>query len=201
MSKYRIFTESKEFVFTNNVILVIVLGVTVLLYLLQKYIFNWIFISERYFQFVFLIPVCLSIYFKVFLSWNQYEPLEGTLETYIELYEDYIGIENDKYFLDNVKSIEILNFDFKGDYNYVGKGNYNGTLSNGIGNLFKINLINGRSLEINFQQDNQNEIASAKKELVNYYTNGKISKENFVKIFGYEESDNNIIDKIVKYHS
>jgi hypothetical protein len=201
MSKYRIFTESKEFVFTNNVILFIVFGVIVFLYFLQKYIFNWILISDRYFQFVFLIPLFLAIYFKLFLSWNQYEPLEGTLDTYIELGEDCIVVGNDNFFLNEIKSIEILNFDFKGDHNYAGKGNYNGTLSNGIGNLFKINLITGKSIEVNFQQDNENEITSAKKELVSYYNNGKISRENFIKILGYKESDKDIIEAIVKYHS
>ena len=201
MSKYRIFTESKEFVFTNNVVLCGVFGVIVFLYLLQEYIFSWFLISERNYQFLMLLPVCLALYYKLFLSWQKYEPLEGTLNTYLELNENVIIIENAKYSLTEIKSIEILNFDFKGDRNYSGGGNYNGILSNGIGNLFKINLVEGKSIEVNFQQDNQNEIASAKKELVSYYTNGKISRENFLKIFGYNESDKDIVEAIVKYHS
>ncbi|MBP4138529.1 hypothetical protein [Flavobacterium geliluteum] len=201
MIKYRIFTESKKFIFTNNVILCMVFVVTFLAYLVHKYIFGWIIISERNFQFVFLLPICLALYFKFILSWSQYEPLKGTLNTYMELHEDCIIVEKDKYSVDEIKSINILNFDFKDDHNYAGKGNYNGILSNGIGNLLKINLINGKSIELNFQQDKENVLASAKKELVSYYKKGKISRQNFAEICGYEDSDIDVISSIVRYYS
>lgn len=201
MHKYRIFTEKKGFVFTNNLIFCIVLGIVSFLYFLQKYFFNWFLIPERNFQFVFLVPLFLGLFFLIFCQRVSYEPLKGTLETYLELHKDYIVIEEKQYFLDEIVTLEILNYDYKGDLNYAGKGNLNGVLSNGIGNLFIINFINGKSTEVNFQQDKENEIIAAKRELVNYYKEGKISFKSFVKVLGYDDSDLSIIEAIIKYNS
>ncbi|KQB39324.1 hypothetical protein RC62_1005 [Flavobacterium aquidurense] len=44
-------------------------------------------------------------------------------------------------------------------------------------------------------------MASAKKELVNYYQKGKISLKNFAEVLGYKESDLDIIESTIKYYS
>lgn len=201
MSKYRIFTESKKFVITNNVVFYGVFGFILLLYLIHKYIFNWFFISEINFGYLFILPLLISLYFLLFRVWTTHEPLKGTLDTYLELYNDHVMINDQKYFLNDISSIEILNYDFVGEFNYAGRGNFNGQLSNGIGNLFRLNLNSGENIEVNFQQDKEHKIANDKNELVCYYKDEKISLKNFAKILGYKENDKNILEAIIQYNS
>ncbi|MEN9323540.1 MAG: hypothetical protein RL699_1320, partial [Bacteroidota bacterium] len=120
--------------------------------------------------------------------WNTNEPLKGIIDGYLELYETKIVINNKEYLLDEIKNIEIWNFDFEGEiYDPVARGNFNGRKSNGIENSFKITLFDGKILEIYFQQDYGNQMIHAKKELFSYYANGKIDFSTLARVFGCKD--------------
>jgi reverse gyrase len=125
--------------------------------------------------------------------------LKGKIEDYIELGENEIIVAGEKYLLEDIKEMEIWNFDFKDDidykYSYDRRYNFNGLKSNGIENQFKIILKNKELVEINFQQDIINQITNSSNELKNYYFKGKLSFENLARIFRYTDNDSKDIFK------
>ncbi|KQB39323.1 hypothetical protein RC62_1004 [Flavobacterium aquidurense] len=98
MVRYRVFTESKKFVVTNNVILYSSLIVGFLLFILQKYVFSYFLIPEKILGFILLSIWLIGIFFVIFFSWHTYEPLKGKLDSFLELHENYIVVKKDIFF-------------------------------------------------------------------------------------------------------
>ena len=146
--------------------------------LVNSIVTNWLFVS------IMIIVFIAPIFLKLYLNFNTYQPLKGSIEGYLELEMEKITIDKKEYSLDQINKIDIWNFDFIGDSNnYASRFNFNGLMSNGIENLFEMSLRDSTVLKIHFQQDYGNQIIHAKQELFNYYKQGKIDFSILARIF------------------
>lgn len=200
MKKYLIYRETNKIHITNNFIAYSLILLIFILAFIKGYI-----IKENYkILGNIIVGICFTIcigivFFKIFFLHIFYKPLKGKIEDYIELGENEIIVAGEKYLLEDIKEMEIWNFDFKDDidykYSYDRRYNFNGLKSNGIENQFKIILKNKELVEINFQQDIINQITNSSNELKNYYFKGKLSFENLARIFRYTDNDSKDIFK------
>jgi len=187
MNKFKIFTEVDKFYFTNNVIHYSITLFGILLCSLFKE-FNFP-IGVKIFSTIVILNLIYSLYL-VLSATSRYEPLKGKIENTIDFEEDRIVIANKPFLLNNIKKIEILCYDVKDQWNIiVSRGNFNGQISNGVGNSLKLLLIDGTSQEIYFQQDNSTQIINIENLLISYYKKDKLEFRNLTKILGYEDSD------------
>lgn len=189
MNKYRLFTPVKKFYLTYNWIFLFSYSFIIISAMTLKRIFP----NERFPILEIIFSIFLVLIFGLFpFAWfsireDIYKPLKGTLHTNFELTKENIIIETTSCPLSTIKNIDIYNFDIKGDLEQARRGDYNGLLSNGIGNLFKIYLTDGKIIDLNFQQDYEHQIIFAKELLFHYYKLKKISYRTLARVFDCTE--------------
>ena len=128
------------------------------------------------------IIICLTFFLGVIYSFfkiNGYRTLKGELKGNLEFISNAIIINEQTYFIDKIKNIEISSFDFKGRFAWL-KGNLDGNKSNGTENVLKITLIDNKVIKINFEQIHENQIFSEKEALINYCNSGKMNYLNLI---------------------
>lgn len=132
----------------------------------------------------------LAIPLISFLKFNEYKTLKGELSSILIFHPDGIQIDSKFHELDTIKKINLENTsDYKGRF-APEKGNFDGNLSNGVANLLVLNLVNGTSISLHFQQSKQDEIVQEKENLIRYCNAGKLgllSLLDILKITDYNE--------------
>ena len=121
------------------------------------------------------------------------DSLKGSLEGFIVFKIDGIDIGNETYTMNSIKNILISNEDYYGKMIYRSRGDFNSTFSNGVDNYLTLTLLSGEKRTYNFQLLNSNDFQNNRKELIEFYKQGKITFENICKVLG-EESKKEIDD-------
>jgi len=129
-----------------------------------------------------------AFFFGLYKS-NKHRTLKGELISELVFQKDKILIDDTGYHLDNIKKISIENtFDYKGRYTYS-KGNFDGSLSNGVENELLIYLNNDEKIQVNFQQVNEDDILNEREILIHYSNRGKLHYLNLLKILQIQNYD------------
>jgi hypothetical protein len=98
----------------------------------------------------------------------------------IHFYDDRIVINKKIFYLDQINTIDIFQFD-----DYVGKM-LKEVVSQGVGNVVRIHLSDGQILSSNFQQLHRYQIRDIRDQLIAYYKAGKFDFDNLTMILGLE---------------
>ena len=189
MNKFDIFKKHKGIYWTNTLIIYCTLGISgSLLYLKSIFGFEKNLIDELLLYFIILVLV-YGVIMK-FYGLVSHEPLKGKLEGQLILEMNQISIEEDIYKLGNIQKIEIFNSDYDGHFKYTSRGSFEANLSQGVGNIIIIKLLNNEIKACHFRQTYNDDINVAKKELINYHLKGKIHFLHLIdilKITDYDE--------------
>ena len=189
MHKFDIFKKHKGIYWTNTLIIYCTLCIAgCLLYL--KNIFGF---EKNLIDGFLLCSIFLVLFYGVIMKFYglvSHEPLKGKLEGQLILEMDRISIENEIYNLNNIQKIEIFNSDYDGHFKYTSRGSFEANLSQGVGNIIIIKLINNEIKDCHFRQTYEDDINVAQKELINYHLKGKIHFLHLIdilKITDYDE--------------
>ena len=193
MQKFEIFKKTDKFYWTKNRTIYSVFISSILIISVNQ---NFLHIQSELVTGIF--GVCLAIFGFVALFWSIFgieipDSLKGNLEGFIVFKSDGIDIGNENYSINCLKNIHISNEDYYGKMIHRNKWDFNSTFSNGVDNYIKITLLSGENKIYNFQLLNSNDFQNNRKELIEYYKQGKITFENICKVLG-EESKKEIED-------
>lgn len=108
------------------------------------------------------------------------KPTNEELSGFLEFYKDYIVIDQEKFKMNEIKSIEISNNDYYGKPN--GTSDFESSLSNGINNQILLRFNSGISKSYNFELYNECNMEKVEEELFSYYSQGKIDFFELTKI-------------------
>lgn len=186
MRKYIIYNENDKFILTSNVIVGFSCAIVFALAFLQSKVSNYDSPIIKNILFGILIVLVIGILCLKLSVYFRKQPLRGELRGYLEIGNEYIIVADRRYDLDEIENIEIWNYDFEGDLDYKKNDrlNFNGLLSNGIENQFKIKLLNQKVLDVRYKQDYANQMRDSENELKNFYLLNKISLENISRVLG-----------------
>ncbi|HRB70551.1 MAG TPA: hypothetical protein PK776_01745 [Flavobacterium sp.] len=187
--KYKVLRKTKKWYITPNTIFyggsLICLTPTLICLALGFNESLWAFIP----MYVALILLFVSMIIGLF-KFNKYKTLKGELTSLLEFHHDGIQIDATFYTLDEIKQIRLENtYDYKGRYVYS-RGEFDGSLSNGVANLLVLNLNNGSSIPIHFQQHTEDEILREQEHFIHYCNAGKLgylTLLNLLKISDYDQ--------------
>lgn len=98
----------------------------------------------------------------------------------IHFYDDRIVINKKIFYLDQINTIDIFQFD-----DYVGKMSKD-VASQGVDNVIRIHLRDRQTLISNFQQLHRYQIRDIRDQLIAYYKAGKFDFDNLTMILGLE---------------
>ena len=191
--KYKILAKNRRIYITPNNIVYSIIAICSIPLLIKYFILN----NTNYetWDKTLTIIICLTFFLGVIYSFfkiNGYRTLKGELKGNLEFISNAIIINEQTYFIDKIKNIEISSFDFKGRFAWF-KGNLDGNKSNGTENVLKITLIDNKVIKINFEQIHENQIFSEKEALINYCNSGKMNYLNLIdtlNIKDYKEIQN-----------
>ncbi|MBF4518108.1 hypothetical protein IRZ71_17215 [Flavobacterium sp. ANB] len=106
--------------------------------------------------------------------------LNGEFSGFLEFYEDHIIIDQEKFKIDEIKSIEISNDDYYGKLDRY--TSFDSSLSNGVNNQILLRLNSGQGKSFNFEMYNEYDMEKVQEELFLYYSKGKIDFFELTKI-------------------
>ena len=199
MNKYLIYNENQKFILSSNVIAGILFAILLSLGFLQSKISSNNFpIIKNILLGILIILIFGILFFKLSVFFRK-QLLRGELKGYLEIGNEYITVAEIRYYLNEIENIEIWNYDFEDvlDLKKDNRLNFNGLLSNGVENQFKIKLVNQKVVDIRFKQDSTNQMSDSENELKDLYLLNKISLENVSRVLGYTEVQM-ILDSEVK---
>ncbi|REH00766.1 hypothetical protein C8P67_10210 [Flavobacterium aquicola] len=184
MERFSIYNKSDKFYWSNNRIIypIILICLTILLInnkgsIIEKNSLNNILLSIMFFAFVGGMILRLIAIPKT-------KPLQGNIDGFLTFDMNSIQIDNEVYSLEMIKNIKISNDDYYGKLIASTKGNLNSPRSNGVDNYLKIKLYSGEIKMCNYELYNSTDLQKIRRELINYYLNGKIEFENLANVLG-----------------
>lgn len=189
MRKYLIYNENDKFILTSNVIVAFSFAIVFAVGFLQSKVSNSDYPIIKNILLGILIVLVIAILFLKLGVYFRRQPLRGELRGYLEIGNEYIIVADRRYYLNEIENIEIWNYDFEGDLDLKKNDrlNFNGLLSNGIENQFKVKLLNQKVLDVRYKQDYANQMRDSENELKNFYLLNKISLENISRVLGNSE--------------
>lgn len=189
MRKYLIYNENDKFTFTSNVIVAFSFAIVFAVGFLQSKVSNSDSPIIKNILLGILIVLVIGILFLKLSVYFRRQPLRGELRGYLEIGNEYIIVADRRYYLNEIENIEIWNYDFEGDLDLKKSDrlNFNGLISNGIENQFKVKLLNQKVLDVRYKQDYANQMRDSENELKNFYLLNKISLENISRVLGNSE--------------
>lgn len=116
-------------------------------------------------------------------------PLRGTLNGFITFENDKILVGDKVYLLNDIKLIKISNEDYYGRNKRRGRGDFNASYSNGVDNELIIILNSDTVDSFHFELYNAADLQKVRKELINYYRQGKLEFSDLCNILGLTKSD------------
>lgn len=180
MQRFNIYKKSKKITWNNTLIIGCLIFALYLISLLKHNFFN---LEKEVFDEI-ILKLMLGLIFIGFILKTiglvKQKKLNGEFSGFLEFHKEYIAIDMEKFKIDEIKSIEISNNDYYGKLN-DGKG-FEKSLSNGINNQILLILNSGAIKSYNFELYNEYDIGKNEKELVFYYSRGKIEFSELIKI-------------------
>ena len=186
---YNVIRKTKRYYFTVNTIFYIGFILFGLPVFIRINLFNFEpILFDKICLYIMLFIMLGAFFFGLYKS-NKHRTLKGELISELVFQKDKILIDDTGYHLDNIKKISIENtFDYKGRYTYS-KGNFDGSLSNGVENELLIYLNNDEKIQVNFQQVNEDDILNEREILIHYSNRGKLHYLNLLKILQIQNYD------------
>lgn len=184
---YNVIRKTKRYYFTVNTMFYLGFILFGLPVFIRLNIFNFEpNLFDKIWSYTMLFIMLGALFFSLYKS-NKYKTLKGKLISELEFQKDKIVIDKIGYQLNDIKKISIENtFDYKGRYTYS-KGNFDGSLSNGLENELLIYLNNDEKIQVNFQQVNEDDILNEREILIHYSNRGKLHYLNLLKILRIED--------------
>lgn len=184
---YNVIRKTKRYYFTVNTMFYLGFILFGLPVFIRLNIFNFEpNLFDKIWSYTMLFIMLGALFFSLYKS-NKYKTLKGKLISELEFQKDKIVIDKIGYQLNDIKKISIENtFDYKGRYTYS-KGNFDGSLSNGIENELLIYLNDDEKIQVNFQQVNEDDILNEREILIHYSNRGKLHYLNLLKILRIED--------------
>jgi hypothetical protein len=184
MQRFTIYTKSNKFYWSNNKIIFPILFICLIIILTT----NKGSVIEKNFLNNFLLGIMLLTFtcgiILRLISIPKTEPLQGELDGFLIFEMDSIQIQNEIFYFEEIRNIEISNDDYYGKLVGNTRGNFNSPRSNGVGNYIRIKLYSGELKICNFELYNSDDFQKIRRELINYYLNGKIEFENLTNVLG-----------------
>ncbi len=190
--QFKIFKRTNEFYWSNNKVIYSILFICLgLLYLkndvleIERNLFDNIIFG------ILMITFCCAIILK-FIGFTKTEPLGGNFIGNLIFHMDSIQINDEIFPLETIRNIEISNNDYLGKLVGISKGNFNGALSNGTNNTFKMKLYSREVKIFNFEICDLLDFIDVKQELINYYLNGKLEFENLANLLSEKSCEDKV---------
>lgn len=115
-----------------------------------------------------------------FLNKYKIDFKKGQFKGNMVLHHDYIKVNDEKIFINEIKTITFNNYDF---FNRYRKGQMFGAkISSGVENKCYIEMNSSRTIGFNFYQAHDNELVKAEKILFHYHSKKILSTTNLNKI-------------------
>jgi hypothetical protein len=193
MQKFAIFKKTDKFYWTKNrTIYSIFFSCLLILIINQKFLHIQSDLVTGIFGGGIAILGFVALFWSIFGIAHP-DSLKGSLDGFIIFKNDAIEIGKETLPISILKNIEISNEDYYGKRRFRSKGDFNSTFSNGVKNYITITLLSNERRTYNFQLLNANDFQNIRKELIEYYKQGKMTFENICKVLG-EESKKEIDD-------
>lgn len=184
MQRFAIYTKSNKFYWSNNKIIYPILFTCLVILLIANKgsVIEKNFLNSFLLGIMLLTVICGIILRLVGIP--KTEPLQGELDGFLTFEMDSIQIHNEIFYFEKIRNIEISNDDYY--YKLVGgsRGNFNSVRSNGVNNYVRIKLYSGEVKICNYELYNSDDFQKIRRELINYYLNGKIEFENLANVLG-----------------
>ncbi|MCC9066687.1 hypothetical protein [Flavobacterium piscisymbiosum] len=180
MQRFNIYIKSKKFHWsTTLIIFTLILSLYIISVIKQNY-----FAPEKELFDEIILKSMLGLFILGFIlktiGLTKFKAINGKFSGFLEFYKDYIIIDQEKFKIDEITSIEISNNDYYGKLDrYTGFGP---SLSNGINNQIVIRLNSEMTKSYNFELYNEYDMEKVEEELFYYYSKGKIDFFELAKI-------------------
>lgn len=184
MQQFSIFKKTTKFYWTKNRIIYSILFVCFSISIIKQKIFG---VEPNGFDAIFLGSAIIVLFGSLFvklLGFTKPDSLRGELDGFITFNRNEIIIDKNIINLSDIVKIEITNEDYYGKLKSSSKGDFNSSLSNGVDNKLTVELNSGLKETVNYELYNANDFQKIRKELINYYRNGKIDFENLANVLG-----------------
>lgn len=186
MNSFRIFRPDNKFYWTNNRIIYTIIIVGIVPAIIECIIT----FDDRITNPISLIGIFVTAVsfmlgiFIGFFGYSRYEPLLGVFKGEIVFSNDAITVEGNTFLIEDVQTIFISNFDYKGriEINPRDRLNFNGKMSQGINNSVSLRLNSGDIITCNFQQEGQFNMENIRHQLIHYNKLGKLDMVNLNEI-------------------
>lgn len=180
MQRFNVYKKSTKFHWNNTLIIVALILSLYIISIIKQHFFN----SEKgIFEDIIMWSMISLLLIGLFLKTiglTKTKITHGEFTGFLEFYKDYIIIDQEKFQIDQIKSIEISNNDYYGKPE--GMTAFEPSLSNGINNQIVLKLDSGKQKSYNFELYNKDDMEKAQEELFSYYTKGKIDFFELTKI-------------------
>ena len=180
---FKIYTKSKKFTITENVIVYGCIAIGALGF--------WIFKALNFetlkslFQGIIVTSIIVGLYFKLTQHFR-YERLGGKLDGEITFDYDKITVNDKKIKLEEIKKINLEISDYEGAYSVPVRGDFDAALSNGVNNNVNIQLNTNEKLNYKIKVFKGQE-HFLKEQLIRYMNEGKISAYRVTDILGIKK--------------
>src|SRR5690606_5674666 len=183
MATFNIFKKKKGIYWTNTLIVYSILVPCLILFLMKKEIG----LEENNIDAILICLIIGSFAYGCIMKLSglaRYEPLKGKLDGLLILEMNKISIDNQIYNLEEIKKIEIFNYDYQARFKYTSRGSFEANLSRGVENEIVITLNSNVSEKCFFYQYNRDDMHIAKNQLINYHLKSKIHFLHLIDILG-----------------
>lgn len=184
MQRFTIYTKSNKFYWSNNRIIYPILFICLVFILItnKESVIENNFLNNFLLGIMLLTVICGIICGLIGIP--KTEPLQGELNGFLTFEMDSIQIHKEIFYFEKIRNIEISNDDYYGKLVGNTKGNFNSPRSNGVSNYIKIKLYSGEFKNCYYELYNSDDFQKIRRELINYYLNGKIEFENLANVLG-----------------
>ncbi|MFH6999972.1 hypothetical protein ACHRVZ_18770 [Flavobacterium sp. FlaQc-57] len=180
MQRFNIYKKSKKFHWSNTLIIFTLILSLYIISLIKQNFFNP---EKGLFEDV-IMKLMLGLFILVFIlktiGLTKPKAINGEFSGFLEFYEDYIIIDQEKFKINEIKSIEISNDDYYGKPDAI--TGFEPSLSNGTNNQILLRFKSGITKSYNFELYNEYDMEKVEEELFYYYSKGKIDFFELAKI-------------------
>ena len=198
---YKIFIQKRGFAITTDIFVWSgILGSLVFMFIVDKY-FHEFYVSRSIHKL--MIPILtgfLILWILLYIvSFSRTRKLNGHFDGNLVLKKDGITINEIKYSLKDIRSLEFNANDFKGKYVSSTKS-INPRCSQGVNNQFKITLNNGSQIVVMFLLEFENQLKESEDEIMYFLKEEKIHSQNVMRVLGINSFSEMQAIKIKHYH-
>ena len=184
MQRFNIYKKSKKFNWSNTLIIFSLIISLFVISLLKQYFFN----PEKglFDEIIMKLMLGLFLLGLILKTIGLTKPkiLDEEFSGFLEFYKDYIIIDDERFKIEEIKSIEISNNDYYGKPQEA--TGFDSSLSNGVNNQILLRLNSGKTKSYNFELYNEHDMTKIEEELFYYYSKGKIDFFELAKILKIE---------------